>query len=85
MKYLKIFFGAITLVLAITGAFFSNAATAPRKMTNKPYDMTLYRPFDCVGFGCGTSGTITCTGYYSHPTSGGTPCNSIYPNTLVHQ
>ena len=84
MKHLRIFVGAATLVLAVSGAFFSNAATGPRKMINKPYDMTLYRTTDCKPFDCGTSGTVSCDNYDINPTSGNTPCNSPSVNSLVH-
>ncbi len=84
MKHLRIIVGTATLILAVSGAFFSNAATGTRKIANKPYDMTLYRTTDCKAFDCGTSGGVSCNGYDINPTSGNTPHNSASVNSLVH-
>ena len=85
MTRLRIFVGAATLVLAVSGAFFSNAETVPKKAVNKLVDMTLYRPADCAPFACGRSGTIACDGYFTVPTVGKILCNTSSVNSLVHQ
>lgn len=87
MKHLKIIVGASTLVLAVSGAFYSNAETSTRKAADKPYSTTLYRPTDCAAISCGTIGTVSCNLYDLNPPSapGKKDCNSASTNALVHQ
>lgn len=87
MNNLRKIVGGATIVLAISGAFLSNAATGPRKTTAKPYSTTLYRPADCQAFDCGTSGNVSCNSYKINPPSAPdrTDCSTTSINSLVHQ
>ena len=87
MKHLRIIVGAASLILAVSGAFFTNSATGARRITSKPYDMTLYEPINCLSFDCGTSGTVSCNEYNSVPPTlpGGTDCKTTIANVLVHE
>jgi hypothetical protein len=85
MTHLRIFVGAATLLLAVSSAFFSSAATGP-KIVNKAYNTTLYDPSDCTGFSCGAMGTVSCNLYNTNPPSapGRQDCSIASPNSLVH-
>lgn len=86
MKQRRTFIAAGTLMLAVSGAFFSTEAQTPVIMGSGLLAVTLYRPTDCEPFSCGQSGSISCNLYDQTPPSGPgkTDCKTPLVNVFVH-
>jgi hypothetical protein len=59
----RILIGASAFILAISGAFITQAQLGSVAASNKVYDETLYRPSDCVAFSCTNAGSVSCSTY----------------------